>query len=181
MSKPPNTTGATANRFENDLVRPPQADCCAVSISLIIPHMDRGSLSVSVIDRASRSQMWVRYVLSGPLQILLQLSPMAEEIHDQPLHFELVYPQRRSASTGVVLSNPRSASPPGIQDESTGGSSGRTLSRKRHLSYLSYVVGQQGCLGWVWNVVICRCCCCCCCFSSFSTRDTFWLTPTEKL
>lgn len=66
MCKPPDTTGATANRFENDLVRQPQADCCTVSISLIIPHVDRGSLSVSVIDRASRSQMWVRYVLSGP-------------------------------------------------------------------------------------------------------------------
>lgn len=48
VCKPHDTTGATANRFENDLVRQPQADCFSVSISLIIPHKDRGSLLVSL-------------------------------------------------------------------------------------------------------------------------------------
>lgn len=42
------TAGATANRLENDLVRQLPADCFAVSISLIIPHKDRGSLPVSL-------------------------------------------------------------------------------------------------------------------------------------
>lgn len=40
--------GATANRFENDPLRQPPADCLTVSISLIIPHTDRGNLLVSL-------------------------------------------------------------------------------------------------------------------------------------
>lgn len=48
VCKPHNTTGATANRFENDLVRQPQADCFSVLISLIIPHKGTGSLLVSL-------------------------------------------------------------------------------------------------------------------------------------
>lgn len=41
-------TEAPANRFKNDLVCQPQADCFSVSFSLIIPHKDRGSLLVSL-------------------------------------------------------------------------------------------------------------------------------------
>lgn len=48
VCEPHDTTGATANRFENDLVRQPQADCFSVSVFLIIPHKDRGSLLVSL-------------------------------------------------------------------------------------------------------------------------------------
>lgn len=49
--------GATANRFENDLVRQAQADCFTFFISLIIPQKDRGGLPVSLtqIESADRS------------------------------------------------------------------------------------------------------------------------------
>lgn len=149
VCKPPDTTGETANRFENDLVRPPQADCCAVSISLIIPHVDRGGLSVSVIDRVSRSHMWVRYVPSGPPSMLLQLSPTAEEIHGQPLHFEPVYPQRRSARASC---SPIPFSlPSGIQDERTGGSDDMTQPQKRTLILFIGRGQTAGVFGFSWK------------------------------
>lgn len=106
VCKPPDTTGATANRFENDLVRQPQADYSTVSISLIIPRTDRGSLSVSVIDQTSRSQMWVRYGLIGPRRYGYSCPPKAKGIHRQPLHFERVYPRGRSARLSQIPFSP---------------------------------------------------------------------------
>lgn len=93
--------GATANRFENDLVRQPQADCFSVSISLIIPHKDRGSLPVSLTQTEPADHRYDSDMFSLALvDSVAESSLMAKKkkIYGQLLQFELVYPVRRSAS-----------------------------------------------------------------------------------
>lgn len=103
VCKPHNTAGATANRFENDLVRQPQADCFSVSISLIIPHKDRGSLPVSLTQTEPADHRYESDIFSlAFIDTVAEQSLMAEKIYGQ-LQFELVYPVHRSATQWLGL------------------------------------------------------------------------------
>lgn len=61
VCKPHDTMRVTANRFENDLVRQPQADCLGVSVSLIIPQ------------NGQRQFAGVSYRLSQPITDVSQI------------------------------------------------------------------------------------------------------------
>lgn len=142
--------GATANRFENDQVRQPQADCLSVSISLIIPHMDRGSLLVSLPDWASQSQMWVRYVLTSSHRYCYRAVPGGKENLWPATALWASLSSAPVSLTWVILPNPVQH-PRGFKMRTRQKVVTGPSNRKRHLSYLLYVAGLQGCLGLVGN------------------------------
>ncbi len=137
VCKPHNTAGATANRFENDLVRQPQADCFSVSISLIIPHKDRGSLPVSLTQSEPADHRYESDIFSLALiDTVAELSLMAGKIYGQ-LQFELVYPVHRSACQCLGLCSQILFNPPGIQDENAVESGDRVeLQNETHILFI---------------------------------------------
>lgn len=48
VCRPHDTTGATANRFENDPIQQTQADCSSADVWRIIPHKDGSIFLVSL-------------------------------------------------------------------------------------------------------------------------------------
>lgn len=86
---------ATANRFENDPLGQPRADCRAVSTRLIIPHTDGGYLLLSLTRRSGP----IRYVLGFFFfffsRRMLQCRPAPRQRKSS--RHELVYPGHRSS------------------------------------------------------------------------------------
>lgn len=100
VCKPHDTMRVTANRFENDLVRQPQADCLRFPNN---PSEWTEAVCWCLLQTEPTNHRCESDIFSLALiDTVTELSLMARKIYGQPLHFELVYLQHRSAWLGYT-------------------------------------------------------------------------------